>query len=145
MGEMQVPNDKLYGCQTARSIVNFPIGGQADKMPKQVIQGTEFLSSLIFEKLKQSFLITKRKIISKRKWPKFEKLIKKLLDTWRRLPPRLTCSSVWTRTWPVPFNKPPMKLSAESCTTRDTFHLLSGKLVQVWERFRSRQMRTFDW
>ena len=39
MGEMQVPNDKLYGCQTARSIVNFPIGGQADKMPKQVIQG----------------------------------------------------------------------------------------------------------
>ena len=42
MGEMQVPNDKLYGCQTARSIVNFPIGGQADKMPKQVIQGTEF-------------------------------------------------------------------------------------------------------
>merc|ERR1712123_123635 len=38
MGEMNVPDDKLYGCQTARSIVNFPIGGEADKMPKQVIQ-----------------------------------------------------------------------------------------------------------
>ena len=37
MGEMKVPNDKLYGCQTARSIVNFPIGGNADKMPRQVI------------------------------------------------------------------------------------------------------------
>ena len=38
MGEMQVPNDKLYGCQTARSMKNFPIGGEADKMPRQIIQ-----------------------------------------------------------------------------------------------------------
>ena len=36
---MQVPNDKLYGCQTARSIQNFPIGaGHVDRMPRQVIQ-----------------------------------------------------------------------------------------------------------
>jgi fumarate hydratase class II len=40
MGEMQVPNDKLYGCQTARSMKNFPIGGEADKMPRQIIQVT---------------------------------------------------------------------------------------------------------
>jgi len=43
MGEMKVPNDKLYGCQTARSIVNFPIGGNADKMPRQVIQAFGYL------------------------------------------------------------------------------------------------------
>lgn len=49
MGEMQVPNDKLYGCQTARSIVNFPIGGQADKMPKQVIQAFGYLKKAAAE------------------------------------------------------------------------------------------------
>merc|ERR1712131_96640 len=44
MGEMQVPNDKLYGCQTARSIQNFPIGaGQVDRMPRQVIQAFGYL------------------------------------------------------------------------------------------------------
>jgi fumarate hydratase class II len=43
MGEMQVPNDKLYGCQTARSMKNFPIGGEADKMPRQIIQVTRFI------------------------------------------------------------------------------------------------------
>jgi fumarate hydratase class II len=49
MGEMKVPNDKLYGCQTARSIVNFPIGGQADKMPKQVIQAFGYLKKAAAE------------------------------------------------------------------------------------------------
>merc|ERR1712227_113147 len=44
MGEMQVPNDKLYGCQTARSIQNFPIGaGHVDRMPRQVIQAFGYL------------------------------------------------------------------------------------------------------
>ena len=46
---MKVPNDKLYGCQTARSIVNFPIGGQADKMPKQVIQAFGYLKKAAAE------------------------------------------------------------------------------------------------
>ena len=49
MGEMKVPDDKLYGCQTARSIVNFPIGGQADKMPKQVIQAFGYLKKAAAE------------------------------------------------------------------------------------------------
>ena len=35
MGELQVPADKYYGAQTARSIVNFPIG--RDVMPREVI------------------------------------------------------------------------------------------------------------
>jgi len=44
MGEMQVPNDKLYGSQTARSIQNFPIGaGAVDRMPKRVIQAFGYL------------------------------------------------------------------------------------------------------
>mgnify|MGYP000180892496 CR=1 FL=1 len=50
MGEMQVPNDKLYGSQTARSIVNFPIGaGEVDRMPKQVIQAFGYLKKAAAE------------------------------------------------------------------------------------------------
>lgn len=33
MGELDVPDDKLYGCQTARSVMNFPIGGIEERMP----------------------------------------------------------------------------------------------------------------
>ncbi|CAG5089604.1 Oidioi.mRNA.OKI2018_I69.PAR.g12277.t1.cds [Oikopleura dioica] len=49
MGEMQVPNDKLYGCQTARSMKNFPIGGEADKMPRQIIQAFGYLKKACAE------------------------------------------------------------------------------------------------
>ncbi|KAJ2951596.1 hypothetical protein O0L34_g13750 [Tuta absoluta] len=37
MGELEVPDDKLYGAQTARSIMNFPIGGIEERMPYPVI------------------------------------------------------------------------------------------------------------
>ncbi|MFL2950530.1 MAG: class II fumarate hydratase, partial [Candidatus Thalassarchaeaceae archaeon] len=36
MGEMKVPGDKFYGCQTARSLVNFDIGD--DVMPRPLIR-----------------------------------------------------------------------------------------------------------
>ncbi len=36
MGEMRVPTDKYYGCQTARSLQNFKIGDE--KMPREVVQ-----------------------------------------------------------------------------------------------------------
>jgi fumarate hydratase, class II len=36
MGEIQVPTDKYYGAQTARSFMNFKIGGE--KMPKELIR-----------------------------------------------------------------------------------------------------------
>ena len=36
MGEMRVPGDKFYGCQTARSLVNFDIGD--DVMPRPLIR-----------------------------------------------------------------------------------------------------------
>ena len=36
MGELEVPADMYYGCQTARSLINFDIGD--DKMPRGVIR-----------------------------------------------------------------------------------------------------------
>lgn len=36
MGEIQVPTDKYYGAQTARSLMNFKIGGET--MPKELIR-----------------------------------------------------------------------------------------------------------
>ena len=36
MGELEVPADKYYGCQTARSLINFDIGN--DTMPAGVIR-----------------------------------------------------------------------------------------------------------
>ncbi|MBX3179852.1 MAG: class II fumarate hydratase [Candidatus Hydrogenedentes bacterium] len=36
MGEMKVPADRYYGCQTARSLVNFKIGGET--MPRELIR-----------------------------------------------------------------------------------------------------------
>lgn len=32
-GELQVPNNKYYGAQTVRSTMNFPIGGDSERMP----------------------------------------------------------------------------------------------------------------
>lgn len=42
-GELQVPNDKYYGAQTVRSTMNFPIGGESEKMPVSAITCTEIL------------------------------------------------------------------------------------------------------
>jgi len=41
MGEMKVPVEKYYGCQTARSIVNFKIGGE--RMPREMIRALGIL------------------------------------------------------------------------------------------------------
>lgn len=37
-GELQVPADKYYGAQTARSMMNFDIGGDRERMPEAVIK-----------------------------------------------------------------------------------------------------------
>ncbi|KRT82291.1 hypothetical protein AMK59_3520, partial [Oryctes borbonicus] len=37
LGELKVPASKLYGAQTMRSVLNFPIGTPFERMPKQVI------------------------------------------------------------------------------------------------------------
>jgi len=36
-GELDVPNDKYYGAQTVRSMMNFPIGDEFERMPYAVI------------------------------------------------------------------------------------------------------------
>lgn len=41
MGEIQVPSDKYYGAQTARSLVNFKIGG--DRFPRELIRALGIL------------------------------------------------------------------------------------------------------
>ena len=41
MGEMQVPADKYYGCQTARSLSNFKIG--TEQMPAEIIRALGIL------------------------------------------------------------------------------------------------------
>lgn len=41
MGEMQVPADKYYGAQTARSLQNFKIGG--DRFPREIIRALGIL------------------------------------------------------------------------------------------------------
>uniref|UniRef100_UPI00398EDF67 fumarate hydratase, mitochondrial isoform X1 n=1 Tax=Pristiophorus japonicus TaxID=55135 RepID=UPI00398EDF67 len=37
-GELKVPNNKYYGAQTVRSMMNFKIGGESERMPIQVIK-----------------------------------------------------------------------------------------------------------
>ena len=38
-GELEVPNEKYYGAQTTRSVMNFPIGDpRAERMPLPVIK-----------------------------------------------------------------------------------------------------------
>jgi fumarate hydratase class II len=41
MGEMKVPADRYYGCQTARSLVNFKIG--TERMPRELIRAMGIL------------------------------------------------------------------------------------------------------
>jgi len=44
MGELQVPADRYYGCQTARSILNFPIGDRKqEQMPIEVVHAFAIL------------------------------------------------------------------------------------------------------
>ncbi|KAL3934883.1 MAG: hypothetical protein SGBAC_009494 [Bacillariaceae sp.] len=39
MGSLDIPADCLWGCQTQRSLMNFPIGGTESKMPMEVVYG----------------------------------------------------------------------------------------------------------
>jgi fumarate hydratase, class II len=43
MGEVQVPIDAIYGAQTQRSIDNFKIAQDTNKMPKEIIQAFAYL------------------------------------------------------------------------------------------------------
>src|SRR4051812_32133546 len=43
MGEVKVPADALYGAQTQRSIDNFKIAQDINKMPKEIIRAFAYL------------------------------------------------------------------------------------------------------
>ena len=43
MGEVKVPVDKYYGAMTARSLVNFDIGGDRERMPVSSNKQTAWL------------------------------------------------------------------------------------------------------
>src|SRR5437763_5630497 len=43
MGEVQVPSDAYYGAQTQRSIENFKIAQDINKMPKEIIRAFAYL------------------------------------------------------------------------------------------------------
>ncbi|XP_017054623.1 probable fumarate hydratase, mitochondrial [Drosophila ficusphila] len=58
-GELQVPADKLYGAQTMRSKLNFPIGGIAERMPMPVIQAMGILKKACAEVNKEFGLDSK--------------------------------------------------------------------------------------
>ena len=38
MGTMTIPPSTLWGCQTQRSLQNFPIGGPSSKMPLEIVK-----------------------------------------------------------------------------------------------------------
>ena len=44
MGEIQVPANRYYGAQTARSLIHFDIG--IETMPREIIRGMAFEKSL---------------------------------------------------------------------------------------------------
>jgi len=48
-GELKVPADKYYGAQTMRSKINFPVGGDRERMPKPVIQAMGVLKKAAAE------------------------------------------------------------------------------------------------
>lgn len=46
-GEIKVPSDKLWGAQTQRSIENFDICRDTDRMPKPIIRGFAILKKCV--------------------------------------------------------------------------------------------------
>lgn len=45
MGEIEVPTDKYYGAQTARSLKNFKIGGE--RFPREMIRALGIVKKLL--------------------------------------------------------------------------------------------------
>jgi fumarate hydratase class II len=74
MGEVQVPIDAYYGAQTQRSIDNFKIAQDINKMPKEIIRA--------FAYLKHAAALTNREagVLTKKKADLIGKVCKEILD-----------------------------------------------------------------
>ncbi len=74
MGEVKVPADAYYGAQTQRSIDNFKIAQDINRMPKEIIRA--------FAYLKQAAAITNNEagVLTKKKADLIGKVCKEILD-----------------------------------------------------------------
>ncbi|MFT3902326.1 MAG: class II fumarate hydratase [Niabella sp.] len=74
MGEVQVPKDAFYGAQTQRSVENFKIAQDINRMPKEIIRA--------FAYLKKAAAITNRKakVLSKEKSDLIGKVCDEILE-----------------------------------------------------------------
>ncbi|KAH8315554.1 probable fumarate hydratase, mitochondrial [Drosophila kikkawai] len=49
LGPMEVPMDRYYGAQTMRCVLNFRIGGEEERMPRQIVQAIGILKKAAAE------------------------------------------------------------------------------------------------
>ena len=61
MGEVKVPADALYGAQTQRSIENFKIAQDINKMPKEIIRAFAYLKKAAAITNQEAGVIDQRK------------------------------------------------------------------------------------
>src|SRR6476661_6668459 len=61
LGEVKVPEDAYYGAQTQRSIDNFRIAQDIDKMPKEIIRAFAFLKKAAAITNLEAGVLTKEK------------------------------------------------------------------------------------
>src|SRR3984885_1435195 len=61
MGEVKVPIDAYYGAQTQRSIDNFPIAQDINKMPKEIIRAFAYLKKAAALTNLEAGVLTKEK------------------------------------------------------------------------------------
>ena len=57
MGEVKVPSDVYWGAQTQRSIENFKIAQDTDKMPSPIIKAFAYLKKAAALVFKSAFLL----------------------------------------------------------------------------------------
>lgn len=57
MGEVEVPADRYYGAQTVRSVMNFPIGGETERMPVST-RYSEFIKYCLVRKFSKSIQVS---------------------------------------------------------------------------------------
>jgi fumarate hydratase class II len=61
MGEVKVPVDAYYGAQTQRSVLNFPIAQDINKMPKEIIRAFAYLKKAAALTNLEAGVLTKEK------------------------------------------------------------------------------------
>ena len=59
MGDLRVPADRYYGAQTARSLINFKIGG--DRFPREMIRALGILKKAAAATTRRSAVLPRTK------------------------------------------------------------------------------------